>query len=296
MSGITKGEAKRVFRGYLFLAPFLLFFVVFIVVPVLQSVVLSFTNYNMLQDAEFVGLQNYQLLFMEDDVFLIALKNTLVFGLIVGPLGYFLSFFFAWLINSLRFKRFFVLAFYAPSITSSVAMSVIWLYFFSADKHGLINSTLLGMGIITEPVLWNLNPATIMLVIIIISVWMSMGNGFLVFIAGLQNIPEEFYEVGKMEGIDGSLKELVYITLPSMKPQLLFGAINAIVGSLGVYDIAVSVAGLPSPQYAGHTVVAHLYDYAFIRFQMGYASVIAVVLFFMTYALGRICMNVFKSD
>ena len=293
------GEIKRFIRknwiGYMFLLPFVVLFSIFVVVPVIYAIFLSFTDYNMLQPAKFVGLNNYKLLFLDDKVFLTAISNTLTFALITGPIGYFLSFFAAWVINQLKFKRGFVLAFYAPSITSSIAMSAVWLVIFSSDRYGYLNNILLNIGLIDSPILWNTDPQYIMTVIIVISLWMSMGTGFLVFLAGLQNISPAYYEAASIDGIQNKFQELFYITLPLMKPQLLFGAITSIVGSFGVFDIAVSVAGMPSPNYAGHTIVAHLYDYAFIRFQMGYASAVAVVLFIMTFTLGRIVMKLLSS-
>lgn len=281
--------------GYLFLSPFLILFIIFTVVPVLVAVRTSFQNYNMLQPSKWIGITNYKLLFTEDDIFLIALKNTIIFALISGPIGYIASFLAAWVINQLKFKKGFALAFYAPSITSGVAMSVVWMYFFSCDRYGLINNILINLGLLNQPVLWNLNANTILPVVIFISIWMSMGTGFLVFLAGLQSISRELYEAGSIDGVKNKLQELWLITLPLVKPQLLFGAVNSIVGSIGVFDIAVSVAGMPSPNYAAHTIVAHLYDYAFVRFQMGYSSAIAVVLFFITFALGRVCMKLFSS-
>jgi multiple sugar transport system permease protein len=279
----------------MFLSPFLILFTIFVIVPVIYSIALSFTFYNIIQPPKFCGIENYRVLFTDDDVFLIALKNTLIFAFITGPIGYFASFFVAWIIDQLKMRNFFALAFYAPSITSGIAMSVVWLYFFSSDRYGFINNLLLKIGIISEPILWNTDPKTILPVIIIVSIWMSMGTGFLVFLAGLQNIPKELYDAGAVDGIKNRFQELIYITLPSMKPQLLFGAINSIVNSFGVFDIAVSIAGMPSPNYAGHTIVAHLYDYAFIRFDMGYASAIAVILFLMTYSLGQIFMKILSS-
>lgn len=296
---IRQKKVKLFFKkhgtAYLFLAPFIILFFLFTVLPVFVSFGTSFTNYNMLQPPKWSGVTNYKLLFMDDDVFLIALKNTLIFACITGPIGYIMSFLAAWVINQLKLRNAFALAFYAPSITSGVAMSVVWLYFFSNDRYGLINNVLINLGLIHDPVLWTLNSKTILPVIIIISIWMSMGTGFLVFLAGLQNVPKELYEAGKIDGIKSRLQELYYITFPMLKPQLLFGAINSIVGSFGVFDIAVSVAGMPSPNYAGHTIVAHLYDYAFIRFQMGYASAIAMVLFLLTFVLGRIVMKLLSE-
>ncbi len=286
---------KKNWIGYTFLAPFVILFTIFTVAPVVTAIGLSFTDYNMMQTPHFVGLNNYKLLFLDDEVFTIALSNTVKFAVIVGPIGYLLSFIAAWVINQLKARRAFTLAFYAPSITSSIAMTVVWMVIFSSDRYGYLNNILLNIGLIDEPILWNTDPNYIMKVVIFIQLWMSMGTGFLVFLAGLQNVPSSYYEAAAIDGVKNKFQELIYVTLPVMKPQLLFGAINSIVGSFGVFEIAVSVAGMPSPNYAAHTIVAHLYDYAFIRFQMGYASSVAVVLFIITFVLGRIVMKVLSS-
>ena len=286
---------KKNWIGYAFLAPFVILFTIFTVAPVVTAIGLSFTDYNMMQTPHFVGLNNYKLLFLDDEVFTIALSNTVKFAVIVGPIGYLLSFIAAWVINQLKARRAFTLAFYAPSITSSIAMTVVWMVIFSSDRYGYLNNILLNIGLIDEPILWNTDPNYIMKVVIFIQLWMSMGTGFLVFLAGLQNVPSSYYEAAAIDGVKNKFQELIYVTLPVMKPQLLFGAINSIVGSFGVFEIAVSVAGMPSPNYAAHTIVAHLYDYAFIRFQMGYASAVAVVLFIITFVLGRIVMKVLSS-
>jgi multiple sugar transport system permease protein len=287
---------KKHWVGYIFLIPFIVLFVIFIVLPVFVALGISFTNYNMLQAPVWTGINNYKLLFMDDKIFLTALGNTLVFAFITGPIGYIMSFIAAWVIDQLKMRNFFALAFYAPSLTQGAAMGSVWLIFFSPDRYGHINNLLIKFGIISQPVAWNLDPQYILKVIMLIAVWMSMGTGFLVFLAGLQNINREYYEAGALDGVRNKFQELFYITLPLMKPQLLFGAINSIVGSLGVFDIAVSFAGIPSPNYAAHTIVAHLYDYAFIRFQMGYASAIAMVLFTMTFFSGRVVMRVLRSN
>ncbi len=300
VSGKRKKGLARFWRengiGYLFLLPFLLLFAVFVIVPILIAIGLSLTNYNMIQPATFAGLSNYRHLFLDDSIFLLSLKNTFVFALFIGPIGYFMSFIMAWLINSMHFRRFFTLAFYAPSITSGIAMATVWLTMFSNDRTGYINNFLLNAGFISEPILWNQSARYIFPVVILMSVWMSMGSGFLVFLAGLQSLPGEIYEAGRIDGIKNRWHELYYLTLPLMKPQLLFGAINAIVGSFGVFDVVYQFAGMPTPNYAAHTIVAHLYDYAFLRFQMGYSSAIAVVLFVITFVLGRICMRIFRTD
>jgi len=232
---------------------------------------------------------------VEDDIFLIAVKNTLLFSVITGPLGYAISFTLAWFINRLRFRQVYTLAFYTPSITSSIAMSVVWLYLFANDRYGLLNYLLIEIGLVTEPVAWVREQATILPVIMVVSLWMSMGTSFLVFLAGLQDVPMELYEAGMVDGVKNALQEVFYITLPVMRPQLLFGAVMAIVNSFAVFQVAAQVAGLPSPLYAGHTIVAHLFDYGFIRFEMGYAAGIAVVLFLFTFVLGRWAMRMFSE-
>ena len=282
-------------KGYAFMAPFLILFVIFTLLPVVIAFVLSLTSYNMIDAPKFIGLRNYIALLMDDDIFIIAVKNTLLFAVISGPIGFFMSFVMAWVIDGMRFKKTLALLFYAPSITSSVAMAVVWLYLFSSDRYGAINNMLINLGIISEPILWTTNPKTILTVVMIVSIWMSMGNGFLTFLAGLKNISSSYYEAARIDGIQNRFQELFYITLPQMKPQMLFGSINAMVAALGVFDIAVSIAGMPSPNYAAHTIVAHLYDHAFIRFDMGYASAVAMVLFVFSFAVGQLLMRVFSS-
>ena len=282
--------------GYLYLFPFLVLFVLYNLVPVISAVIMSFQNYNMLQPATWIGFANYKNLFLNDDIFILSLKNTFIFALFIGPIGYLLSFLMAWLLNGMKLRRLFALCFYAPSICSGIAMAQVWLYLFSNDSHGLLNNILMRWNLISTPILWNQDADTIFLCVIIISIWMSMGSGFLVFMAGLQNLNQEVLEQGRVDGIHGRVQELIYLILPMMKPQLLFGAINAIVGSFGVFDVVVQFAGMPTPNYSAHTIAAHLYDYAFNRFQMGYASAVAVVLFLMTFLLGRLCMRLLRSD
>lgn len=289
-------DIKKSKTGYLFLGPFLVLFILFNLVPVINAVSMSLTENNMIQPPKLVGLQNFKTLLLSDDIFLLSLKNTLIFAVFIGPIGYMLSFLMAWLLNGMHFRKFFALCVYAPSITSGIAMAQVWLYLFSNDSHGLINNLLMRWNFITSPVLWNQNAESIYVVVILISVWMSMGSGFLVFMAGLQNLPDDVLEQGRIDGIRNRGQELVYLILPMMKPQLLFGAINSIVGAFGVFDVVTQFAGMPSPNYSAHTIVAHLYDYAFNRFQMGYASAIAVVLFVITFTLGRICMRLLRSD
>jgi multiple sugar transport system permease protein len=277
-------------KSYLLMSPFLILFTLFTIIPVATSIWLSFTYYNILKPPRWIGLSNYRLLFVDDDVFLSAIGNTLKFAVVTGPVGYILAFLLAWFISQIpiKYRFFYTLCFYTPAITSAVAISVVWLYMFSGDRYGLINYWLMQLGVLNEPWLWLQNVNTIMPVLIIVSLWMSMGIGFLSFLAGLQNVPRDLYEAGKIDGVRYRWQELWYITVPSVKPQLLFGAVMQVVTSLQVFDISVQLVGFPSPLNAGHTVMTHLFDYAFIRFEMGYATAIAVVLFLMMVGLNRV--------
>lgn len=295
----TKNKLQRIWRRYgipyAFLAPFLILLFIFTILPVFIAMSMSLTYDNVIQKSVFVGLQNYKNLFIDDEVFMTALKNTLLFAVVVGPVGFLASFIFAWVLNKFRHNTIFALAFYAPSLCSGVAMSQVWLWFFASDKYGLINYALMNMGLITKPIYWNQDSNYILPTIMIISIWMSMGTGFLVFMAGLKNVPQSLYEAAAIDGLQHNWQELWYVTLPSMKPQLLFAAINSVTSAFSVFEVATAVSGMPSPNYAGHTIVAHLYDHAFLRYEMGYASAVAVVLFTITFALGRVCMRVFRS-
>ena len=271
--------AKQSKICYLFLLPYALLFTMFTIVPVCMSIYYSFTYYNVLEPAQFIGLQNYINLILADDVFLISIKNTFLLAAITGPVGYIMSFLFAWFINELPrlLKAFMVLIFYAPTISGQVYM--VWALLFSGDSYGYFNAWLMQFGLIDEPVLWLTDPSYMMGIIIIVVLWMSLGNGFLSFVAGLQGIDESQFEAGYMDGIKNRWQELWYITLPNMKPMLLFGAVMAITQSFGVADVTMVLCGFPSTDYAAETVVSHLIDYGQFRFDMGYASAIATVLF-----------------
>ena len=264
---------------YLFLAPYAIVFGLFFIAPLVISIFYSFTYFNILEAPRFIGLRNYINLLLADDVFLIAMKNTFIMAAITGPVGYIAAFLFAWFINELpRYVRAFVtLVFYAPSISGAVFM--IWALIFSGDAYGYINGLLMNLGILDQPILWLTDPKYMMPVMLVVILWMSLGAGFLAFIAGLSTIDVSLYEAGLVDGITNRWQELWYITLPNMKGMLMFGAVMAITQSFGVADVTVALAGFPSTDYAVHTVVNHLVDYGAIRFEMGYASAIATILF-----------------
>ena len=271
--------AKRNKGCYLFLAPYAILFFTFVILPICTSIFYSFTYYNILEPPRFIGLQNYINLILQDEVFLTAIKNTFVIAIIVGPVGYILSFLFAWFINELPkwLRAVAVVVFYAPSIAAA-AFSV-FLIIFRGDAYGWFNAILLELGIIEAPRLWLTDPRYMMTIVIIVSLWMSMGTGFLSFVAGFQGIDRSMYEAGYVDGVRNRWQELYHITLPSMKPMLLFGAVMSITTAFNVSDVPRMLCGYPSTDYAARTIVTHLFDYGFSRFEMGYASAIATLLF-----------------
>lgn len=263
----------------LLLAPFSVLFFTFTILPILSAVVLSFTNFNMLNLPKFVGLGNYARMLSDDSVFPIAVKNTFVFAVLTGPLGFFLSFFFAWLINELRpkLRALLTLLFYAPTLTGNVYF--IWLFIFSGDSYGLANSTLMRLGLIKDPIRWLTDTRYNLAVVVLVILWLSMGAGFLSLIAGLQNMNSELYEAGAIDGIRNRWQELWYITIPQMVSQMLFAAVMSISTSFAVGYQSMALTGFPSTDYSTHTLTLHIYDVGFIRFEMGYASALAVILF-----------------
>ena len=271
--------AKRNKGCYLFLAPYAILFFTFYILPIATSIFYSFTYYNILEPARFIGLQNYVNLVLQDEVFLTSIKNTFVCAVIVGPIGYILSFLFAWFINELPkwLRAVAVIIFYAPSLSGGAY--TVFNHLFRADAYGWLNSILMELGIINAPQLWLLDPRYMLPIVIIVSLWMSMGTGFLSFVAGLQSIDRSMYEAGYADGVRNRWQELYHITLPSMKPMLLFGAVMSISSSFNISDVPRALCGFPSTDYAARTVVTHLFDYGFVRFEMGYASAIAVILF-----------------
>lgn len=285
--------------SYLFIAPFMILFIVFIVIPVIAAMGLSFTYFNSIQFPEWSGWLNYQTLFSQDVVFLQnVLPNTFKFALFVGPVGFALGFFLAWFISQLpnTMRMIFALAMYAPSLAAGVAMAVVWQVMFSGDRTGYINSFLLKYGFITEPIIFLQDQAWLLNIMIVVSIWSSMGIGFLALLAGLLNVDRELYDAGKIDGISSRLQEIWYITIPSLKPQLLFASVMAIVHTLQSGELGVQLSGSnPTPNYAGQVMVSHIDDYGFIRFELGYASAISVILLVLMFLLSRVFFYLFSE-
>ncbi|MBE5868053.1 MAG: sugar ABC transporter permease [Lachnospiraceae bacterium] len=277
----VKKLTRKLYRDriiYFMIAPFIIFFFVFVVIPVVAAIVLSFTDFNMLQTPNFIGLDNYRSMFLNDDVFMIAVKNTLIFAFLTGPLSYIACFMFAWFINELpkKVRAFMTLVFYAPSITSSIY--VIWQFILSGDRYGVLNGALMKLGLINEPIQWLIDPDYMMAACIVVQLWLSLGTSFLSFMAGFKTVDETLYEAGAIDGIRNRFQEVWHLTLPQMKPQLLFGAVMQIASSFAVGAVPMALNGFPSTDYATHTIISHIHDYGNVRYELGYACAVSTIL------------------
>ena len=280
----TWKEMKDNKTAYFMIAPFFILFIIFTVLPVVLSIVFSFTDFNMLETPGWLGLENYTRLFLDDEIFILACQNTLIFAAVTGPVSYILSLLMAWFINELppKIRAVVTLIFYAPSISGQVYL--VWSTLFSSDSYGWANATLIDLGIITEPILWFQDADYVMPLCIIVALWTSLGTAFLSFIAGLQTIDRSMYEAAAVDGIKNRWQELWFITLPTMRPQLMFGAVLSITNSFGFGAVVTALCGYPSVDYAAHTIMHHLSDYGGARYEIGYSSAIAVILFVIMFS------------
>ncbi len=277
---------------WLFLTPYFLLFLIFIIVPIVVAIGLSFTNFDGVQFPSFIGLNNYINLFTQDSEFMQqVLPNTFKFALIVGPGSYILSFMMAWMLAQIpkRSRTVLALIMYSPSLTAGVAMSVLWTVIFSGDSQGYINGILLRLNLIAQPIQFLQSPQYLMNIMILVSIWGSMGVGFLAMLSGILSINPELYEAAYIDGISNRFQEIIYITIPSMKPQMFFGAVMAIVGTFQGGAIGVQLSGTnPTPNDAGQLISNHIDDYGLIRYEIGYAAAISVVLLIIIYGLSKV--------
>lgn len=304
MAGKVKAEGKRRGLGrattFALIMPYFLGFAVFIVLPVLVAFGLSFTDFDSVSAPSLVGFKNYLTLFTEDSVFMQnVIPNTIKFAVIAGPLGFFLSFFLAWLLTQIPKgpRTILALCIYSPSLAAGVTMQVVWVTVFSGDPNGYLNSLLLDWGVIEEAVQWLQSTEYLMPIMIAVTIWSSMGVGFLAMLSGILNIDPQLYEAAYMDGMKSRFQEIIYVTIPSMKPQLLFGAVTAITSTFQAGAIGVQLSGSnPTPQYAGQLIVNHIEDYGFIRYEMGYAAAISVVLLLFIYFVSKVVWRVLGDN
>ncbi len=287
-------------NAYLFLSPYILLFTVFIIIPIIIAVGLSFTIFDSVNTPRFNFLDNYLYLFTRDSVFMqYVLPNTIKFALIVGPGGYIISFFLAWCLAQIPHKSRTIMAIilYTPSMTMGVAMAVLWRVIFSGNENGYLNNALISLGLITEPIQWLTDPKYILPIMIIVALWGSLGVGFLGMLSGVLNINPELYEAAYIDGMKNRFQEIFYITIPMMKPQMLFGAVMAIVNTFNSGAIGVQLTGSnPTPQYAGQLIVNHIDYYGFTKYEMGYAAAVSVVLLLIVILFSKIAYKLFGSN
>ena len=296
----NKKRKRRFNSAYLFIGPYAIIFLIFVVLLIVISFLLSFTYYDGVNMPRFVGLSNYITLFTSDlDFMQSALPNTIKYALIVGPVGYMMAFFLAWVLAQLprRFRNVAAIILYSPSLTGSVLISVVWKAMFSGDSRGYINYLLLNWGITNEPLQFLQDKTTIFIIMVFVGLWSSMGIGFLAMLSGILNTNREMYEAAYVDGMKNRFQEIVYITIPSMKPQMMFGAVMAIVGTFNSAGLASALTGAsPTPQLAGWLISDHMQDYAFSRMEMGYASSLSVVLLMLVLIFYFAANHFFRSD
>lgn len=294
------GFHKKLNSAYLFILPYAIFFLVFVVLLILISIFLSFTYYDTVNMPSFVGLRNYiNLLTQDTDFMQFALPTTIRYALIVGPGGYMLSFMLAWILAQIphRIRTVSAIIIYSPALTSGVLMTVVWRVLFSGDNRGYLNNVLLNLGVINTPVQWLQDPQMINIIMLFVGLWSSMGIGFLAMLSGILNINHEIYEAAYIDGLKNRWQEIFYITIPSMKPQMLFGAVMAIVSTFNAAGIASALTmSFPPPQLAGWLIVDHMNDFGFARFEMGYASALSVVLLIIVLLFSRIAKRLFGGE
>lgn len=288
-------EIKRNSSCYMLALPYFIIFCIFTVLPVIISMFLSFTTFNVLEPPKFTGIENYARMILDDEVFIIAVKNTFILAAVTGPISYMLSFAVAWLINDLKpiLRSIITVIFYAPALSGNALL--IWTVMFSSDAYGYANGMLMNLGVINQPIRWFQDPTYMMPLVIVVVLWSSLGTSFLAFIAGLQGIDRAQYEAAAIDGIRNRWQELWYITLPTMRPQLMFGAVMSISSAFSIGDVVTGLVGFPSTNYAVHTIINHLQDYGGIRYEMGYASAIATVLFVVMLISNKVVKNVLSK-
>lgn len=283
---------RKNYQGYLLMLPYLAVFFLFTVWPVIMSIFYSFTSYNVFESPKFLGFENYVNLFFNDSVFLIAAQNTFQIAIIVGPVSYLLSLFLAWMVNEFKnpWKTILTVVFYAPTLSNAVF--TIWLIVFDGDIYGYLNSFLLEFGFINDPIQWRSDPQYMMMVVIIVQLWVSLGTSFLTLRAGFNTVDRQYYEAASLDGIKNRFQELWYVTLPMMAPHLMLSAVLSITAAFTVSNVATVMTGFPSVNYATHTIMHHLQDYGTIRYQRGYASAIATVLFLFSLFANKLAQKI----
>ena len=273
------------------LAPYAFMFIFFIIIPIIAAVGLSFTYYNTIEPPKFTGLSNYLNLFTNDEVFMRdVLTNTVIYAILVGIGGYLIAVVLAWALSQITKgpRTILALLIYSPCMTGGLMLSTVWSVIFNANESGYLNYILLKFNIIDQPIVWLSSEKHLLWIMIAVTLWSSMGIGFLSMLSGILNVNEELYEAAYIDGVKNRFQEIIYVTIPSAKPQMLFGAVMAIVNTFQSSGIGTVLSGAnPTPSYAGQLIVSHIEDYGFLRYEMGYAAAVSVVLLVGIYLMTK---------
>lgn len=276
---------------YVFLIPACVVLATFVLYPALKAIYLSFTNFNMIRQAEFVGFANY-LNVWRDPFFWAALKNTLLYMVVVVPVLVIAPIFLAALVNKhipgITFIR---AAIYLPVITSLVISGLIWKWVY--EEQGILNYVLLASGLTTDPVAFLTDPANALYSVMAVTIWSGMGYYMVIYLAGLQSIPRHLYEVAEVEGVS-AWQQMIHITIPLLRPSIAVVTVMSSIAAMKVFEeIYVMTQG--GPMDSTKTLVYYLYESAFSEFEMGYASAIGVVLFLLTLVFSLINLRFLRE-
>lgn len=282
---------KQNFIGMLFTAPPVLLFLIFTLLPMIMAIGLSFTDYDIINAPRFSGIQNFKKI-IQDEFFLISLRNTFYYTVLYVPLGLLLSLGAALFLNSKRrMVGLFRTLFYLPVLSSSVATATLWFWILN-PQLGLLNGILQIFGI-SGPA-WLYDSKLAMISIVMMSLWAGFGGNMMIFLSGLKGIPESYYEAAKVEGA-GSLQRFRFITVPSLTKTTFLVSTMLIIGTLQVFDQAF-VLTKGGPGNATITLVYYIYNNGFKNLNMGYASAISLVLFLIIIVMTVINQKINKAE
>lgn len=289
MKGITLSpKFKKKFRNIdliFFLGPYMAVFFIFTILPVIVAYILAFTQFDSLQMPVWVGLQNYERLFLEEQYFGIALQNSFILASLSGPLNYFVAFIFAWILNEVppKPRTVLTLLFYIPSMVGGFQFLLDLLL--SQDKYGWINGWLIQLGFIDEPLQFAKMTDIMIPLAVIIMLWNALGQQFLIFISSLQGVDKSLYEAGAVDGISNRWQELYYITLPAIKGQLALNAILTITSAVAI--VAPAYFGNPTQDYRLYTLQMMVNDYT-SRLELGYVTAMSSIMFVISLTVNKI--------
>ncbi|BCB82093.1 sugar ABC transporter permease [Phytohabitans flavus] len=294
---LRRMRLRRALPGYLMLLPFAALFAGFLVWPLLNSLYFAFTNYNGVKPPTLVGFDNFQRLWFEDERFRTALVNSFAYVAATVTLTTVLALALAVAFHGTSWRdRIMRTLFFLPAVTSTIAVALIWRWIFTVEDFGLANTVIGWVGV--EPVQWLATPSLTIPILVVMAVWGGCGYGMVIFVAGLNAIPEEHYESARLDGAN-AWQQFWYITLPQLKPVTTYVVITSLISAFqvfeAVYIVFRGVSSVGGVQDSGLMLVPYLYDMGFTKFQLGYASAIAWSLFIVIFVVSMIQLRVTRA-